>query len=82
MIIMARGNYFGEDRMRRFRQIQAEIKEVGEAVYKKFLANLSINYGLSPKKAKEYLKTLEDAGQIKLEKDVLGELKIIYTGRE
>ena len=53
-------------RRERIEELFTIIKKEGNAKIDELVAKLSINYGLSERKVKEYLKVLETEGKIKI----------------
>jgi DeoR/GlpR family transcriptional regulator of sugar metabolism len=54
-------------RKERIEELLNMIKKEGNAKIDELVAKLSLNYGLSERKVKEYLKTLEAEGKIKVD---------------
>ena len=68
-----------QQRVRRIRQAVKQASDMGEAVYKdKFIAKLSIEWGIARRTALEYLKELIDAEIISEEREKVGTSKLGY----
>lgn len=64
---MPKGSVWMEAKKQRLGYIKGLIQNLGESEYKKVVALICYNTGLSENKAKEYLRNLEGLGAIKID---------------
>ena len=64
-------SFFAKEKKIRFKKIEEILKRAGESDFEKTVGMLQLHFGVTEKKAKEYLKAFAQAGLIEVKDNVI-----------